>query len=89
MAYGDLDSQDIWIMSVCLFVAVCSTLMQLYYLNQAIARYQQIEVSAIYQVTIMIFTVVCALVIMDEASAYNVGGLLSIFGGTALCMIGI
>ena len=84
-----MDSQDFWIMSVCLFVAVCSTLMQLYYLNQAIARYQQIEVSAIYQVTIMIFTVVCALVIMDEASAYNVAGLLSIFGGTALCMIGI
>ena len=40
VAYGDLDSQDIWIMSVCLFVAVSSTLMQLYYLNQAIARYQ-------------------------------------------------
>ena len=37
----------------------------------------------------MIYTVVCALVLMDEASAYSGLGLTSIFGGTALCMVGI
>lgn len=37
----------------------------------------------------MIFTVVCALILCDEASAYTMTGLAAVFGFTSLCCLGI
>jgi len=76
-------------MSVTLVLAIGSAMLQLFFLNSAIARYQQIDFSAVYQVTIMIFTVVCALVLLEEAEAYTAVGLASILSCTALCVLGI
>ena len=66
-----------------------SSLLQITFLNTAIARYQQVEVIAVYQVTIMIFTIICALVLLDEAEAYTKSGLLWILGTVALMIAGI
>lgn len=86
---GDLGAVECWILSVTLFVAVCSGVLQFTFLNAALASYQQIDFSAVYQVTIMVFTVVCALVLLDEAGAYSTSGLISILACTGLCIIGI
>ena len=66
-----------------------SSLLQITFLNTAIARYQQVEVIAVYQVTIMIFTIVCALVLLDEAEAYTKAGLLWILFTVILMSAGI
>ena len=89
MAQGKFEPDDIWIATVCLVIAVASSLLQLTFLNKAIACYQQVEVIAIYQVTIMIFTIMCALILLDEAEAYTQTGLLWLLGTVALMIAGI
>ena len=37
----------------------------------------------------MIFTVVCALTLLEEADAYSAGGLASIIGCTGFCVLGV
>ena len=89
MAQGQFSPADYALISICLVAAVSSVLLQISFLNQAIARYSQVECIAIYQVTIMVFTVVCALVLLGEAKAYTTGGLLSVFGCMLLMFAGI
>ena len=89
LAHGKFEPDDIWIASVCLVIAVSSVLLQITFLNTAIANYQQVEVIAVYQVTIMIFTIICALVLLDEGEAYTMAGLLWLFFTVALMIAGI
>ena len=89
LAHGKFEPDDIWIASVCLVIAVSSALLQITFLNTAIANYQQVEVIAVYQVTIMIFTIICALVLLDEGEAYTMTGLLWLFFTVALMIAGI
>jgi len=86
---GTYGPQEYWIISVTAFIAVCSAILQLKFLNSAIASYQQIDFSAVYQVTVMIFTVICALILLDEASAYSWSGLAAVMAFTGLCVLGI
>jgi len=89
VAQGRYGPNEYWIMSVTFVIAASSAILQLKFLNSAIASYQQIDFSAVYQVTVMIFTVVCALILCDEASAYTMTGLAAVFGFTSLCCLGI
>ena len=89
MAQGQFSPADYALISICLVAAVSSVLLQISFLNQAIARYSQVECIAIYQVTIIIFTVICALMLLGEAKAYTRAGLLLVFGCIILLFAGI
>jgi len=89
VAQGKYGPNEYWIMSVTAVVAASSAILQLKFLNSAIASYQQIDFSAVYQVTVMIFTVISALILCDEASAYSMTGLAAVFAFTGLCCLGI
>ena len=88
-SFKDFEANDLWVMTVCLVIAVASAGLQFAYLNQAMARYAQVEVISIYQVTIMIFTIVSGLLLMDEAQAYTKAGLLTVFGCAMFMVLGI
>ena len=93
--FGETIAQNIFgpteciILTVCSVVAVASSVLQLIFVNSAIARYQQIEVSAVYQVMIIIWLVVCALLLLDEGDMYTTSNLLLIMLGIAFCILGI
>ena len=53
-----------------IIILAISAPLQIYFLNRAIALYAQKEVIATYQVTVMIFTIICGLILVDEDEEY-------------------
>ena len=62
-----MDSKEIWLGAIFVVSILVSCTLMLKFLNSAIAKYAQVEVIATYQVAIIVFTVICALVLVDEA----------------------
>lgn len=85
----DYSTVEYWIIGVGIALVPLEAFFQLKFLNKAIAKYQQIEVAAIYQVNLMVFTILCGLILLQEAKAYTNASLCLILVCTCLCLGGI
>ena len=72
-----------------IIILAISAPLQIYFLNRAIALYAQKEVIATYQVTVMIFTILCGLILVDEDEEYSSEGYVFIPMSVALMIAGI
>lgn len=84
------DFTDYPMMTISLFLmATLGAYVLFYTINWAMRYYEQLDVIPTYFAQILVWTLLCGLIVLDEASQYTAGALAGIFIAALACFVGI